>query len=161
MAGLTEQGVSGDEAGCTRLALRPDWSNWTDRASEPPRAVLVALAGTVGVVGGLVGVGGGSILAPVLAGFGRLLGQGCPRSTADHVCDVVGGRWDVRAAGGQWRSCRRAGEGARACPGVWGGMVGAYLGARAQPYVRESVLRRGLGVVAVALGAAYAWSVMG
>ena len=37
-----------------------------------------------------------------------------------------------------------------------GGLAGAYLGARLQARLPEALLRRGLGVLALALGARYA-----
>lgn len=122
---------------------------------DPPASVMVALSAAVGVVGGLVGIGGGSILAPVLAGLGVALARVAPAALlATFLTSVAGvATFAVLAASGQpaaapdWLLGAALGA---------GGMVGGYTGARLQPHVRDTVLRRFLGVVAVAVGVGYA-----
>jgi hypothetical protein len=56
-----------------------------------PRPVLVVLSAVVGCVGGIYGIGGGSILAPVLIGSGRPAGlRGRPEGADVHVRDIGG-----------------------------------------------------------------------
>jgi uncharacterized protein len=64
----------------TWLALaRPASHDEPDRAVRViPALVLAVLAATVGCVGGIYGIGGGSILAPVLIGTGRRPSQVAP-----------------------------------------------------------------------------------
>ena len=57
------------------LWLAPTGPARSDTEARPARAVpvplLIPLATVVGCVGGIYGIGGGSILAPVLSGTGR------------------------------------------------------------------------------------------
>lgn len=127
---------------------------------DPPMAVLMALSAAVGVIGGLVGVGGGSMLAPILAILGVSLARVAPAALfVTFLTSVTGvlafailAATGAPAAAAEWTLGLALGA---------GGLVGGYVGARVQPFVPESVLRRGLGAVAVALGGAYAVSVLG
>jgi uncharacterized membrane protein YfcA len=121
------------------------------------RTVVLAL--TVGVVGGIYGIGGGSLLGPILVASGLSVAVVAPAALAStFVTSVVG----VLAYGALAVSGRPA-----AAP-VWtlgvvlglGGLAGAYLGARLQPRVPERALRRTLGVLAMLVGLAYAVSVI-
>src|SRR5262249_57382252 len=64
----------------TWLALTrpPGPDNPARRARTIPAPVLVILAAAVGCVGGIYGIGGGVILAPVLIGSGRAPAEGAP-----------------------------------------------------------------------------------
>lgn len=115
---------------------------------------VVALSLGVGVVGGVYGIGGGSILAPVLAGRGLSVARVAPAALAcTFVTSVVGaatyGLLSL-AAGGEVRPDWAVGL---ACGA--GGLVGGYLGARLQPRVPERALRLVLGGLAVGLAVAY------
>ncbi|MGN2638970.1 TSUP family transporter [Nocardia takedensis] len=110
---------------------------------------------TVGVVGGIYGIGGGSLLSPILAGRGVPLAEVAPAAlTSTLLTSIVGaGTYAVLAAttGGvdiapDWVigiSC-----------GV-GGLVGGYLGAHLQPVAPERALRYLLGGLAVATAGLY------
>src|ERR1017187_2111384 len=56
------------------------------KPSGPPRVIpapaLILLAGVVGCVGGIYGIGGGSILAPILIGTGRRPAEVAPAALA-------------------------------------------------------------------------------
>ena len=56
-----------------------------------PRPVLVLLAAAVGCVGGIYGIGGGSILAPVLTGTGRPPSEVAPAALASTFVTSVAG----------------------------------------------------------------------
>ena len=56
-----------------------------------PRPVLIAVAAVVGCVGGIYGIGGGSILAPVLIGTGRPPSQVAPAALASTFVTSVAG----------------------------------------------------------------------
>ncbi len=60
-----------------------------------PAPVLVVLAAAVGCVGGIYGIGGGSILAPVLIGTGRQPSQVAPAALASTFVTLGGRRGDL------------------------------------------------------------------
>ena len=116
---------------------------------------IVALALAVGTVGGIYGIGGGSILAPILVGFGFSLIEVAPAALAATFLTSLAGvaAYGVLSLGASgdiapdWLVGLALGA---------GGLVGANLGARLQPRLPEALLRRGLGVLALALGLRYA-----
>lgn len=118
----------------------------------------MALALAVGIVGGIYGVGGGSILGPILVGRGLPVANVAPAALAStFAASVVGAMTYVGLAfvhsgdiAPKWELGLLSG-----C----GGLVGGYLGAMLQPRLRDSFLRVLLGVTASALGALYALQV--
>jgi uncharacterized protein len=122
--------------------------------TDPPALGLVGLAAVVGVVGGVFGIGGGSILAPVLAGLGLALVRVAPAALLSTFVTSVAGVATFGALAWSGRSAAAPEWIVGAALGV-GGLCGAYLGARLQPRVRETALRRLLGTLAVALGSVY------
>jgi len=56
-----------------------------------PVPVLIVLAVAVGCVGGIYGIGGGSILAPVLVGSGRKPAEVAPAALASTFVTSVAG----------------------------------------------------------------------
>ena len=113
---------------------------------------LMALG--VGVVGGVYGIGGGSLLSPILVGSGMAVAVVAPAALAStFVTSVVGAitfatlalftrgpiapDWPIGVACGL------------------GGLVGGYLGARLQPFMPETALRMLLGCLAVGIGSLY------
>jgi uncharacterized membrane protein YfcA len=146
----------------TWLALtRPASQDEPGRAVRViPAPVLVVLAASVGCVGGIYGIGGGSILAPVLIGTGRRPSQVAPAALAStlvtsvagvitfvilslHEPDSVAPDWDTGLALGL------------------GGLAGGYTGARLQSHLPDALIRRLLGVLVIAIGARYLWSGLG
>ncbi|MGN2642222.1 sulfite exporter TauE/SafE family protein [Nocardia takedensis] len=122
------------------------------RPSDPTITVL-ALA--VGVVGGIYGIGGGSLLSPILAGRGVALTEVAPAAlTSTLLTSIVGaGTYAVLAAttGGvdiapDWLIGISCGA---------GGLVGGYLGAHLQPVAPERALRYLLGGLAIATAGLY------
>lgn len=117
---------------------------------------LVALALVVGSVGGIYGIGGGSILAPMLVGTGSSPRDVAPATLAStFVTSIVGvGTFLVLAAA-------HHGPAAPAWPvGIAlgaGGLLGGYLGALAQPHLPDRLIRRVLGVIVLAIGVRYAY----
>ena len=116
--------------------------------------LLVMLAAGVGCVGGIYGIGGGSILAPILIGTGRRPAEVAPAALASTFVTSVAGvvTFTILAAS-------RSGAVAPDWPtgvalGV-GGLAGAYLGARLQSRLPDAVIRRIVGVMVVAIGARY------
>jgi uncharacterized protein len=125
-----------------------------------PVPALVLLAAVVGCVGGIYGIGGGSILAPVLIGSGRPPSEVAPAALASTFVTSVAGviTFTVLSADAQgpvapdWPTGIALGI---------GGLAGAYLGARLQPRLPDALIRRLLGVLVVAIGARYLWSGLG
>lgn len=133
--------------------LRPGRSE-NPRPEPSPRAVT-GLAFTVGIVGGVYGIGGGSILGPVLVGRGMPVTEVAPAALASTFATSV-----VGAATYALLALAHSGDIAPdwflglSCGA--GGLIGGYLGARLQPRLPETLLRLLLGSLAAALGALYA-----
>ncbi|MEU7011155.1 TSUP family transporter [Streptomyces sp. NPDC046332] len=124
-------------------------------AAEPSPVVLTTLAVGVGVVGGIYGIGGGSLLGPILAARGLPMARVAPAALAATFATSV-----VGAAAYVVLSLASSGE---VAPDWWlglacglGGLVGGYLGARLQPHLPDRALRLLLGTLATAIGALYA-----
>ncbi|MFJ3653806.1 sulfite exporter TauE/SafE family protein [Streptomyces nigra] len=130
--------------------LRP--ARTPPRPEPSPRAVT-ALALVVGIVGGIYGIGGGSLLGPVLVGRGMPVAVVAPAALAStFATSVVGaGAFALLSLTGSdvapdWSL-------GLAC-GI-GGLIGGYLGARLQPRLPDRALRLLLGTLAMAVGGLY------
>jgi uncharacterized protein len=129
--------------------------------ARPPRhipsAVLIGLACLVGCIGGIYGIGGGSILSPVLIGTGRPAADVAPAALASTFVTSVAG-----VATFTILSVHHPGSVAPDWPtglalGL-GGLAGGYTGARIQARLPDSLIRRIVGILVVAIGARYLWS---
>ncbi|MYY07775.1 TSUP family transporter [Streptomyces sp. SID4919] len=122
---------------------------------EPSPRTVTALALAVGVVGGIYGIGGGSLLGPVLVGRGMPVARVAPAALAATFATSV-----VGAATFALLSLVSDGTVAPdwflglSC-GL-GGLVGGYLGALLQPRLPDTALRLLLGALATTTGAVYA-----
>ena len=129
------------------------------RRAIPP-AALVTLAAAVGCAGGIYGIGGGSILAPILIGSGRQPAEVAPAALAStfvtsvagvitftilalHVHGSVAPAWPTGIALGA------------------GGLAGAYTGARMQSRLPDALIRRLVGVLVVAISIRYLYAGLG
>jgi uncharacterized protein len=118
------------------------------------RQAIWLLALVVGTVGGLYGIGGGSILAPILIALGYSVYEVAPATlAATFLTSIVGiATYQVLQAfhGGaiapQWIL--------GGCLGV-GGFAGSYCGARLQRRLPERNLRRLLGMIACLVAVRY------
>lgn len=122
-----------------------------------PAAVLVPLAAAVGCAGGIYGIGGGSILAPVLIGSGRDPAEVAPAALASTFVTSVAGVITFTVL-----SIHHHGTVAPDWPtgvalGV-GGLAGAYAGARLQSRLPAARIRRLVGIAVIAIGARYLWA---
>jgi uncharacterized protein len=116
--------------------------------------IVVPLALTVGIVGGIYGIGGGSILGPILVGAGMSLSVVAPAALAStYVTSLIGVAAFVVLAHSAPGSVAPDWSLGLAC-GL-GGLFGGYLGARLQPRLPERALRGLLGLLAVGLSAMY------
>ena len=125
-----------------------------------PWPVLVALSAAVGCAGGIYGIGGGSILAPVLIGSGGKPAEVAPAALASTFVTSVAGviTFLILSVGHQGAVAPDWPTGIAL--GV-GGLAGAYTGARVQSRLPDALIRRLIGVVVLAIGARYLWSGLG
>jgi len=122
---------------------------------SPRDGRITGMALIVGAIGGIYGIGGGSLLAPVLVGLGFSVVEVAPAALASTFLTSIVGVLTYAVL-----SLRHSGSIAPA----WvvglamgaGGLLGGYVGAGLQPRLPEDLLRRGLGVLALALGVRYA-----
>jgi uncharacterized membrane protein YfcA len=144
-------------AGLVLLAL----GSWLVRRTLSPSVrrpvttpALVLLASGVGVVGGVYGIGGGSILSPLLVGSGMTVAVVAPAALAStFVTSLIGAATFALLAlvtrgtiAPEWRIGIACGL---------GGLLGGYLGALLQPFMPERGLRLLLGSLASIVGALY------
>jgi uncharacterized membrane protein YfcA len=122
-----------------------------------PRPVLILLAAVVGCVGGIYGIGGGSLLAPILIGTRLPPREVAPAALASTFVTSVAGVVTFLIL-----SVHHHGSVAPDWPtGIalgLGGLAGAYTGARIQRHLPDTVIRRVMGVLVVAIGVRYLWS---
>lgn len=129
------------------------------RAADPPdrdrRRQITLLALGVGTVGGIYGIGGGSILGPILVGLGFSVLEVAPAALAATFLTSIAGvlTFSLLSIGG---SGDLAPDWTLGIGMGIGGLAGAYFGARLQSRLPEEMLRRGLGLLALALGLRYA-----
>jgi uncharacterized membrane protein YfcA len=125
-----------------------------------PDLVLVALASMTGCVGGIYGIGGGSILSPILIGSGRPASEVAPAALSSTFVTSVAGVITFTIL-----SARQHGPVAPDWPtGIalgLGGLAGAYTGARIQSRLPDALIRRIVGLLVLAIGARYLWSGLG
>lgn len=136
------------------------WQTLRPRATSSKRTpslrFIAVLGLVVGVIGGVYGIGGGSILAPILVARGLQVVKVAPAALAStFVTSPVGAvTFGVLALRAQGAVAPEWGLGI-AC-GL-GGLVGGYLGVRWQTRLRERTLRLLLGVTAASLATAYVY----
>ncbi|MBT1093533.1 sulfite exporter TauE/SafE family protein [Streptomyces sp. Tu102] len=124
-------------------------------APEPSARTLTVLALIVGAVGGVYGIGGGSLLGPILVGRGLPVQRVAPAAlAATFTTSVVGAAafallslMSSAAVAPDWPLGLACGT---------GGLLGGYLGARLQPHLPETALCLLLGALAASLGMLYA-----
>jgi len=122
-----------------------------------PAPALVALALLVGCVGGIYGIGGGSILSPVLIGSGRPAAEVAPAALASTFATSVAGVVTFTILSTHQRGAIAPAWATGVALGI-GGLIGSYTGARIQARLPEALIRRMVGVLVIAIGARYMWS---
>jgi uncharacterized protein len=146
----------------TWLSLtRPALARRTARhAWSLPVPLLALLGAVVGCIGGIYGVGGGAILAPVLIGSGRRPSQVAPAALASTFV--------TSAAGVITFAVLSVGKPGFVAPD-WslgialglGGLAGGYTGAIVQPRLPDALIRRVLGVLVAGIGIFFAQLALG
>jgi uncharacterized membrane protein YfcA len=125
------------------------------RERDRPAWWVPLAAALVGTVGGIAGIGGGSLLAPLLATAGYPLALVAPAAIAATFATSV-----VGVATFQTLALLHGGD--TIAPdwllglalGV-GGVLGSYLGASVQPHVSERSLRALLGLASLTIAVLY------
>ncbi|HMD57563.1 MAG TPA: sulfite exporter TauE/SafE family protein [Solirubrobacteraceae bacterium] len=118
------------------------------------RGLICLLALAVGVVGGIYGIGGGSLLAPVLIASGFSAYEVAPATLLATFLTSIAGIATFEIL--------QATQGGSVAP-EWilgismglGGFAGSYVGARLQSRLPEASLRRLLGLIACLVAARY------
>jgi uncharacterized protein len=122
-----------------------------------PTPVLVVLAAAVGCVGGIYGIGGGSILAPILIGSGRPPTQVAPAALASTFVTSVAGVVTFTILSAHEHGSVAPAWSTGIALGI-GGLAGGYTGARIQSHLPDALIRRLVGILVIGIGARYLWS---
>jgi uncharacterized membrane protein YfcA len=124
----------------------------TPRTISPTTITVMGVG--AGVIGGIYGIGGGSLLGPILVGAGFSVATVAPAAlTATFLTSVAGvGTYGLLSLTTDGPASPDWGVGLLC--GL-GGLIGGYLGARLQPRLPETALRMLLGTLAVALAITY------
>lgn len=127
----------------------------TSATSRRP-AAIVTLSAIVGVAGGIYGIGGGSLISPILVGRGMSTAVVAPAALPSTlITSLVGaGAYGVIAVLSDTPAATPYWALGVAC-GV-GGLLGGYLGAHYRQAVSEKALKVILGVLAVVAALIYA-----
>jgi hypothetical protein len=141
------------------IGAREPAASRADRARVSEHAIF-ALALVVGVVGGIYGIGGGSILSPLLLSLGY--------SVFDVAGAALAATFLTSVAGILTYQLLQLHQGGTIAP-EWtlglamgaGGLAGGYLGARLQPRMPEAFIRRSLGLIVIAVAARYLFEGIG
>jgi len=119
-----------------------------------PSFALVVVSAAVGCVGGIYGIGGGSILAPVLIGGGQPPSEVAPAALASTFVTSIAGVITFTTlsihqhlhVAPDWLTGIALGI---------GGLAGAYTGARIQARLPDLLIRRVMGILVLAIGTRY------
>jgi uncharacterized membrane protein YfcA len=136
------------------LATRP--ARARDPARRPrqiPAPALIVLAALTGCAGGIYGIGGGAILSPILIGSGRPAAEVAPAALASTFVTSLGGVLTFTLlsihegpVAPDWPTGIALGI---------GGIAGGYLGARMQSRLPDTLIRRTVGILAIAIAAQF------
>ena len=116
-----------------------------------PVPVLIVLSAAVGCVGGIYGIGGGSILAPILIGSGRRAVEVAPAALASTFVTSVGGVITFTILSINQHAPVAPNWPTGIALGI-GGLAGGYTGARIQSRLPDVLIRRLVGILVIAIG---------
>lgn len=133
--------------------LRPPRAQSPPR--EPSRRMVTVLALAAGIVGGIYGIGGGSILSPVLAARGVPVAKIAPAALASTFLTSITGAVTYALLATVHPSGSIAPDWPLGLACGLGGLIGGYAGARFQSRVPDKALRLLLAGIAIALAALY------
>ena len=126
------------------------------RRHYPPARVTLLAAGA-GLIGGIYGISGGSIIAPTLAGLHLSVRRVAPAAlVATFITSVVAvGSYLLLSAFSLGGNASAGPDWLLAVLFGLGGAIGGQLGARLNRRLPERALRRLLGLLAMGLGVSY------
>jgi uncharacterized protein len=136
--------------GCWLMVTRPLQEQAHQRSVRLSLPVLVTIAAVVGCVGGIYGIGGGSILAPILIGAGRPPAEVAPAALASTLVTSVAGVVTFTILSAQVHSSVAPSWPTGVALGA-GGLLGSYIGARLQSRLPDLLIRRLLGLLEIAI----------
>jgi uncharacterized membrane protein YfcA len=141
------------------LALTQMASAHRTRRARLPRVVIGVIAAAAGCVGGIYGIGGGSILAPILVADGQPPSQVAPAALSSTFLTSLAGVVTFSVL-----SLHQHGSVAPDWPtGIAlgaGGLAGGYVGARIHARMPETIIRRLLALVVMAIGIRFLWAAL-
>lgn len=150
--------------GCWLTLTRPASPGDSVSPARPARRIavpaLVALSVLVGCVGGIYGIGGGSILAPILIGSGRRPAEVAPAALASTFLTSVAGVVTFSILSVQQHVPVAPDWPTGIALGV-GGLAGGYAGARLQARLPDLMIRRLVGILVLGIAARYIASGIG
>lgn len=120
-------------------------------------AWLSPIAFVVGIIGGIYGIGGGSFLAPILLIGGYSIFEVAPAALLSTLAASIVGVTTFVVLGTSTSAEHVTPDWAVGIAAGLGGVIGAYLGAGAQPHIPEDRLRRLLGLVALLIAVRYGY----
>jgi len=136
--------------GCWLAVTQPGQGQDRSRSARLSSPALVLIALVVGCVGGIYGIGGGSILAPILIGAGWRPAQVAPAAMASTLVTSVAGVVTFTILSAQAHSPVAPNWPTGVALGA-GGLLGSYIGARLQSRLPDLLIRRLLGVLEMAI----------
>jgi len=150
-------GAGGPPAALTKVAWSPSAVVFEQGGASyrVPVPALLGVSALVGLVGTAYGIGGGSLLVPLCLTWCRLpvhaiAGATLAATLLTSVLALAAYQWLPAPAG-----VTAAPDWALGAAFGLGGLAGAYLGARCQRHVPQTVLKVLLAVILLALGAHY------
>ena len=127
----------------------------TQQSPQPSRPFTVSTALAVGVLGGIYGIGGGSLLSPILVGRGLSMAVVAPATLITTLVTSIVGAATYLVLAAKSAAQHIAPDWIVGLAAGCGRLVGGYVGAWLQPRLPERGLRIGLGVLAVGTALAY------
>jgi uncharacterized membrane protein YfcA len=133
------------------LALAPATPAGSTRQARLPHVVIGLIAAVAGCVGGIYGIGGGSILAPILVADGEPPSQVAPAALSSTFLTSVAGVVTFTILSAQQHGSVAPNWPAGCALGA-GGLAGGYVGARLHARMPETIIRRLLAFIVAAIG---------
>ncbi len=128
----------------------------TPRDAERPDRWVMPVAGLVGVIGGLYGIGGGSLLSPLLVRAGYSLRLVAPAALAATFATSIVGIAAFLILSAAHHDGSIAPDWTLGLALGVGGLLGGYLGASLSQRLPERIIRTALGAIALLIALAYA-----
>lgn len=119
------------------------------RGDRPKTQTIALFALGVGFIGGIYGIGGGSLLSPILVGRGVPVRTVAPATLTSTLAASLVGAVAYSALAVLNPALNIAPNWTVGIFAGVGGLIGGYLGAALQPALPERTLRSALGVMAI------------